>query len=147
MSIKRTRLLPPYKADGSTTFPARQKRGVYLIYRKRIIGEPELRYVGFSGVDVYKALYRHFQVWNDKQAERGERGERVTYAQAGRYLVRVIYTRTKQHATELERALIVKHQPPDNPDKLEGYLLTKAGNAMANDAASAPFVDNIEAPF
>lgn len=146
-SYRRTRLLVPYKPDGSTSFPARQKRGVYLIYRVPFIGEPRLRYVGYSGVDVYKALYRHFQTWNDKQAARGERPERITYSPPGSYRVRVIYTRKKSEAAELERALIIKHQPPDNPDKLELYTLTKAGSAMVTASSSAPFVEDIEAPF
>lgn len=145
--MKRTRLLKPYKEDGSTTFPARQKRGVYLIYRVRLLGEPVLRYVGFSGVDVYKALYRHFQAWNDRMADRGERGERITYSPPGSYRVRVVYTRTKAEAVELERALILKYRPTDNPDKLEGYELTTDGKAMANQADTAPFVENIEVPF
>ena len=147
MILRRTRLIPPYKADGSTAFPARQKRGVYLIYRKRILGGPQLRYVGYSGVDVYKALYRHFQQWNDRQARLGQREERVTFRPAGSYLVRVIYTRTKDEASKLEEALILKHQPPDNPDKLELYHLTKAGSSYAAAAEAAPFVDDIEAPF
>lgn len=145
--MKRTRLLKPYKEDGSTSFPARKKRGVYLIYRTSLLGDPKLRYVGFSGVDVYKALYRHFQVWNDKQAERSERGERVTYSEPAKYRVRVVYTRTKAEAAELEKALILKYEPVDNPDKLEGYRITKAGEAMANQAEAAPFVEDIEAPF
>ncbi|HMZ48277.1 MAG TPA: hypothetical protein PL106_09620 [Flavobacteriales bacterium] len=145
--MKRTRLLKPYKEDGSTTFPARQKRGVYLIYRVRLLGEPVLRYVGFSGVDVYKALYRHFQVWNDRQADRGERGERITYLPPGSYRVRVVYTRTKAESVELEQALILKHRPPDNPDKLELYELTKEGKRLANEAEGAAFVENIEVPF
>lgn len=145
--MKRTRLLKPYKEDGSTTFPARQKRGVYLIYRVRLLGEPVLRYVGFSGVDVYKALYRHFQVWNDRQANRGERSERVTFSPPGSYRVRVVYTRTKAEAVELEQALIIKHQPPDNPDKLELYALTQEGKRLATEADRAPFVENIEVPF
>lgn len=145
--MKRTKLLAPYKADGSTTFPARQKRGVYLIYRVPLFGEPKLLYVGFSGVDVYKALYRHFQAWNDRQARIGQRDERVTFNPPGSYRVRVIYPRTKAEAAELERALIVKHQPPDNPDKLELYELTRAGKAIAAQSETAPLVEDIEMPF
>ncbi len=146
--MKRTRLLKPYKEDGSTTtFPARRKRGVYLIYRARTIGDPQLRYVGHSGVDVYKALYRHFQLWNDRMVALGQRNERVTYTQRDRYRVRVVYTRTKAQAEELEKALILKYQPRDNPDKLELYELTQAGKLMAADAEAAPFVEDVEAPF
>lgn len=147
-NLKRTRLLKPYKEDGSTTFPARHLPGVYLIYKGgTFLGEPVLRYVGYGARDVYKALYRNFQEWNDKQASRGERGERITYATPGAYRVRVIYCRTASQARELEKALILKHQPPDNPDKLEGYKLTPAGRTMASQAEAAEFTDNIEAPF
>jgi hypothetical protein len=145
--VKRTKLLKPYKPDGSTTFPARQKRGVYLVYRKRLLGSPVLRYVGYSGTDVYKALYRHFQEWNDRQARLGQRDERTTFSPPGSYVVRVLYTHTKSEASELEQALIIKHRPPDNPDKLETYTLTRAGQAMAAASESAPLVDNVEVPF
>lgn len=145
--MKRTRLLRPYKKDGSTSFPARKRKGVYLIYRVRVFGEPVLRYVGYSGSDVYKALYRHFQEWNDRQARLGQRQERITYSPPGSYRVRVVYTRTKGEAQELERALILKYQPPDNPDKLELFTLTKAGETYVKQAEAADFVDDLEAPF
>lgn len=145
--MKRTKLLKPYKPDGKTTFPARKQRGVYLIYRVPLFGEAKLRYIGFSGSDVYKALYRHFQVWNDRQARLGQRQERVTYSPPGSYRVRVVYTRTKAEASELERALIIKHQPPDNPDKLELFELTKEGKRLNSAAEAAPIVEDIEVPF
>ena len=137
---KRTKLLPPYQEDGSTSFPARNVPGVYLIYKvtnHTFSSERELRYVGYSRKDVYKALYRHFQVWNDRQAEAGERGERITYKIRSTVRVRVIYCRSAKHAEELERALIIKHRPKDNPDKLELYELTEHGEELAkvpNDA-------------
>lgn len=150
--MKRTKRQRPYNEDGSTAFPARNVPGVYLIYRdgkKTPFGTtaPELRYVGYGGKDVYKALYRHFQQWNDKQSEAGERGPRTVYRLRSGYTVRVIYTNTARQARELEKALILKHKPKDNPDKLELYELTEAGEALASEAQSAPFVENLEAPF
>lgn len=146
--MKRTRLLKPYKEDGSTTFPARNLPGCYLIYKAGgLLSEPSLRYVGYSARDVYKALYRHFQEWNDRQVARGERSERITYSPPGAYRVRVVYTRTAAQARELEKALILKLQPPDNPDKLEGYTLTPHGRSLASSAEAAEFTDNMEAPF
>lgn len=150
--MKRTKRLPPYDAEGRTNFPARNVPGVYLIYRN---GKPtpfstgghELRYVGYGGRDVYKALYRHFQVWNDRQSEAGERGPRTVYRLRSGYSVRVIYCNTARQARELEKALILKHRPSDNPDKLELYELTDTGKELASEALSAPFVENIEAPF
>jgi len=144
--MKRTKLLKPYREDGSTTFPARHLPGVYLIYSSNLLGE-RLRYIGYSANDVYKALYRHFQAWNDRQAARGERQERITYSPPSSYRVRVIYTRTRSQARELERALILDKAPPDNPDKLEGYQLTAFGEKLADRAMDAEFTDNLEAPF
>lgn len=152
MEMKRTRRRPPYNEDGSTAFPARNQPGVYLVYKEGSASPFErskavLRYVGFGSKDVYKALYRHFQVWNDRQAEAGERGPRTVHKVRKGITVRVIYTRTAAQARELERALILKYRPTDNPDKLEFYELTEAGEQMAADASAAPFVENIEVPF
>lgn len=146
--MKRTRLLKPYKEDGSTTFPARNLPGCYLIYKAGgLLSEPSLRYVGYSARDVYKALYRHFQKWNDRQVTRGERSERITYSPPGAYRVRVIYTRTGHQARELESALILCKAPPDNADKLQGYMVTTYGVQMVTKADEAEFTDNMEAPF
>lgn len=147
-TFKRTRLLKPYKEDGSTTFPARNLPGCYLIYKAGgLISEHSLRYVGYSGRDVYKALYRHFQTWNDRQVARGERTERITYDPPGAYRVRVVYTRTAAQARELEKALILANAPPDNPDKLDGYLLTPHGEKLADKAEDAPYTESLNAPF
>lgn len=150
--MKRTRLLAPYDEEGNTAFPARNLPGVYLIYKE---GKPTpfgkapnvLRYVGYGSRDVYKALYRHFQIWNDRQSEAGERGPRTVYRVRAGVKVRVIYCNTAAQARELERALILKHQPQDNPDKLELYELTEAGEEMAQAAMDAELVENLEAPF
>ena len=45
-----------YAMRHSATFAARKRPGVYLIYKKGV-----LSYVGYSGTDVYKTMYRHFQ--------------------------------------------------------------------------------------
>jgi hypothetical protein len=54
-------------------------------------------------------MYRHFQSWNDK------RQIRVTYYNLKDIKVRVIYTNTPQQASKLEKALIIKLKPTDNP--------------------------------
>lgn len=148
---RRTRLRRPYNDDGSTAFPARGFPGVYLIYRVSdhpLTGErQELRYVGFGGTDVYKAMYRHFQTWNDRQAALGQRSERIVYKLRSNIRVRVIYCRSAAQARELERALILKHKPTDNPDKLEQYELTDAGEAIASEALSSDWAATDEAPF
>lgn len=134
----RSRLVTPYTAEGRATFPDRRRPGVYLIFRAG-----SLVYVGFSAVDVYKALYRHFQEWNDTSRDR----PRVVYPKGGASQVRVIYTNGAQQAARLERALIVRYRPKDNPDKLDGYDLEPSDRAALQAAADADFMDPGPAPF
>lgn len=109
----KTRLYNPYTADGKTTFPDRQKSGVYLIYK-----DENLRYVGFSANDLYKTMYRHFQKWTDFTQKR------VIYTNLKGIKVRVIYCPPMQ-AANLERALIIKYSPSDNPQKLLNLKMEK----------------------
>lgn len=134
----RTRLVAPYTSDGRAVFPTRQRAGVYLIFRGGV-----LRYVGFSASDVYKALYRHFQTWNDASRER----PRAVYPKGGATKVRVIYTNGLRQAARLERALIIRYRPPDNPEKLLSYDLEPQDRAAMERAAYAPFIDPEPAPF
>ena len=101
-------------------FPDRARAGVYLIKESGVIV-----YVGYSGYDVYKTMYRHFQEWNHQTQEV------VTYnADSGRYTVRVIYC-TPQQAAALELALIKRHNPRDNADKYNAVQLdAKARRAL-----------------
>ena len=103
--LQKTRLLPPYK-NGKPTFKKRNKPGVYLIYDY----SNNLRYVGYSGNNLYRTMYHHFQAWND------EKQIRITY-NPDMYQVRVIYTHTPQQAQRLEKALIIHKKPTDNPQK------------------------------
>lgn len=135
--MKRTRYSPPYR-DGKTLFPDRKQPGVYLI---RVGGE--LRYVGHSKTDVYKALYRHFQAWNDRSRSQ----PRVTYTKRHQPSVRVIYTGTAKRAAELERALILKHQPRDNPDKFNAWELDDNDRALMQAADNAAWAPLEEVPF
>lgn len=141
MHTTRTRLRPPYKPNGSTSFPARKRSGVYLIHEPGFLSEgvaSQPVYIGMGGKDVYKALYRHFQTWNDKTRER------VTYGKFAGYSVRMIYTATVEQAARLERALILKYQPRDNPDKLQNHTLTAEMKNTATAALRSPIED---APF
>lgn len=151
MDYRRTKALPPYTKEGATTFPTRNVPGVYLIYKVKefITGNTkELRYVGHSSSDVYKALYRHFQVWNDRQVDAGMREPRTVFKVRHNVVVRVIYCSTPARARELEKALIIKHRPPDNPDKLELYELTDHGRELANMPVDADLMpDPNEPPF
>jgi len=138
----KTKKKPPYDKDGKTTFNTRNKAGVYLIYKK----EKGLVYVGHSKSDVYTTLYRHFQSWEDK------RQVRISYSndfyfntpksEYGRkFSVRVIYT-TPAQAEKLERALILKYKPKDNPNKLEQYELDLNDKEVVKKFEELP-----EAPF
>lgn len=102
----------PYK-NGKPFYTAK-KSGVYLIFRNAT-----LRYVGYSGYNVYKTLYRHFQSWNDPNQIRS------VYSPTDQQIkVRVIYCNNTK-AKKLESALIIKYQPIDNPDKLSNLIIDK----------------------
>lgn len=103
--IIKDKLKSPYFDNGRTFFNTRKKSGVYLIYSGNI-----LKYVGFSGSDVYKAMYRHFQSWKDKNQIR------ITY-NPDSVKVRVIYCNNSTTAARLEKALIINKKPTDNPQQ------------------------------
>jgi excinuclease UvrABC nuclease subunit len=110
--MKKYRFIKPYTDDGKTNLRETiEKIGVYLIHKK---GDVKPVYIGMSGSNLYKTILRHFQSWEDKQT-------RVVYPKQG-YLVRVV-TCTPLQAAKLERALIVRHKPKDNPNKYENYTL------------------------
>ena len=109
--VYKQKLQRPYKkGTNKCTFDIRNYPGVYMIYSD----SKELLYVGYSGSDVYKALYRHFQSWNDKTQQR------FTYSKAG-HRCRVIWTSTEKAAFDLENSLILRLKPRDNLTKLDTY--------------------------
>lgn len=113
--MKKTKFQPVYKEPNKTNISKFiGKSGVYLIKKT---GEREILYIGFSASDIYKAITRHFQSWEDKNQVR------VTYPQNGKYSIRIVTT-TAAKASILERALILKHKPKDNPNKYESYIET-----------------------
>lgn len=116
----KTRYQAPYTEKGKAVFTGK-KPGVYLIKRGNT-----LLYVGFSGENVYKTLYRHFQSWYDPKQVRVSYKNNMDGIKA-----RVIYC-NKNNAAALERALILKHKPKDNPDKLEKYEMTQREGNMLN---------------
>jgi len=107
--MKIFKFLPPYKKDGKTNFPQTVNRtGIYVIKENG-----KIVYVGFSGYNLYKTMYRHFQSWHHKTQDV------VSYKSLmsrNEYTVRVVYCTTKQ-AAALEKALIKKHRPRDNEMK------------------------------
>jgi excinuclease UvrABC nuclease subunit len=105
-----------YEKKSKTNIPELQnKSGVYMIYKDGIKNPV---YIGYSGSNIYKTLTRHFQSWNDNKQVR------VTYPQNGKYSVSIVIC-TPQQAERLERYLIKKYKPVDNPNKLIDIPITK----------------------
>lgn len=112
--MKQTKFFKPYKKPQSTNLKFTDgKSGVYLIKYK---GATKPVYVGMSSSNLYKTITRHFQSWDDP------RQVRVTYSQKADILIRVIFTTPKQ-AERLEKYLVLKYKPEDNPNKYESYQL------------------------
>lgn len=138
----RHRAATPY-IDGRPRYKERGRPGVYVITDR---GRPV--YVGFSRRDVYKTLYRHFQSWPDRSQIR------VTYNRNNPEIkARIIYTNTPAQAANLERALIIKYEPRDNPQKLLNYTTTPAEERIYETYSHTPdtpaiiYTDNEPAPF
>jgi hypothetical protein len=113
--MKKFKFLPPYTDKGKCNFPeAKERSGIYIIKENA-----KIVYVGESGYNLYKTLYRHFQRWNHKYQEV------VTYAaklKQNKYTVRLVFCTAKQ-AIALEKALIIKYNPRDNEQKYKNYQL------------------------
>ncbi len=84
--------------------------GIYFI--KNTAGE--IVYIGYSSYNTEKTLFRHFQDWNDRQQER------ITYDGRRNYKARIISS-TAARAAAVEKMLILKHRPKDNPMKYKAY--------------------------
>lgn len=135
--MKKFKFLPPYAAPGKTNFPATQNRsGVYLIKENN-----KLVYVGMSGRNLYKTLYRHFETWEHKQQEVTTYKTRLN---RHKYTVRVILC-TPGQAARLERLLILKYNPRDNDLKYKGYQLTAFDEKIFETYEALPVQE--EAPF
>lgn len=109
------RARPPYNAAGKTNYPfIRKKTGIYIIRENG-----KIVYIGYSGIDIYRTMYRHFQSWN-------HRGQVViTYVDklsSKKYTVQVTLC-SPAKAEKLERTLVIKHQPRDNENKYRQYKL------------------------
>ena len=130
----KSKLNAPYK--NARPFYTAERPGVYLIYKNG-----SLVYVGYSSYNVYKTLYRHFQSWNDPTQVR------ITYSKDDPNIkVRVIYT-TAARSRKLEKALILKYAPKDNPDKYQNYVLDKKSAEVLEDTENEFTVINDDLPF
>ena len=131
----KTRFMPVYingKPNPGLIRASSKKPGVYLIKVGGI-----LKYIGYSSTNVYKTILRHFQAWDDPYQVR------VTYPKSSNVTARVVYTNTGQQAAKLERALILKLNPPDNPNKYKTYQLELTDQTVwenyQNQSTDAPF--------
>ena len=120
--MKKFKFLTPYiqgnQAGKITRYPeTKNKSGVYIIKENNVIV-----YVGYSGTNLYRTLYRHFETWNAKYEQV------VTYKNKlnkNQYTVRIILC-TPTQAGKLEKMLIINYQPRDNADKYNSYEIKKA---------------------
>jgi uncharacterized short protein YbdD (DUF466 family) len=133
----RLRTRAPYTAAGKTTLRATwQRSGVY-----RIFENGKLVYVGFSGTNLYRTMYRHFQEWNHP-------GQPVvTYAgKRKKYTVQVTLCPPAK-AAKLERAIIIRNRPKDNPNKYPGQKLTDKELETYNDWEKEQVIADKDLPF
>lgn len=139
--MKKSKFLEPYRPTGKATFNNIDKKsGIYLIKENNTIV-----YIGYSGTNLYKTMYRHFQQWKHRSQEV------VTYAgKRHKYTVRVVLC-TPAQAARLERALIVKHQPRDNKQKYDSLLFGTRDKKIVITYADTPeekfWRESEEAPF
>jgi excinuclease UvrABC nuclease subunit len=120
--MKKIKLLKPYTGLKTNIAFTINKSGVYLIYP---IGSQKAVYIGMSSTNLYRTATRHFQSWDDPKQVR------VVYPKQG-YNIRIVLC-TPLQAERLERALIVKYKPKDNPNKYLQYTLTDKDRFFIND--------------
>lgn len=118
--MKKTKNFPPY-TDKKCTLQ-KTGAGVYIISKNG-----KYLYIGYSSADLKKTMYRHFQSWNDPVQRR------VTYSQLKDIVCLVIFCNTAKQASILEEALILKHKPRDNEQKLELYTNRQTSAALAEE--------------
>ena len=108
--VQQFQFVTPYRvSEGKIRTTLRYFRllkGVYMIKE----GE-SIIYVGMSGHCVYKALYRHFERWNDPRIER-----QVYLNDLDKYQVAII---ASDNFSQLEKDLIRHLHPRDNREYYE----------------------------
>lgn len=152
--MKKTRWFEPYyKRKSGTPKPALKdcwtcaQAGVYMIRHK---GSDSVVYVGSSRTQLKKTIYRHFEQWTDKQHKSNRSFERKTYPKFG-YEIR-FFKCTASQAVRMEKYLIQKMQPKDNPLKYSqlGYVEIVKGKHLYNEAIASECLskeDYTEVPF
>lgn len=109
IDIKISGWFEPYREDKTTLRKVSESEtGVYLIRSKR---SKKIHYIGFSSTNLYKTLYRHFQIQNDRDG----RQPRTNYQKNG-YEIKIIEIAGK-YAGELEAYLRSTIKPLDDRAK------------------------------
>jgi excinuclease UvrABC nuclease subunit len=111
--MKISKFFPPYfkkdKLDKCSLNASYQKKsGVYIIKRN---STNEIIYVGYSGNNLYRTIYRHFQEHNDKEQER------FLFTKYS-CTIRVLLS-TPIQAEKWEKVLILKYNPKFNKNKYD----------------------------
>lgn len=98
------------------------KTGVYFIRDKQ---SQKIKYVGFSGNNLYRTIYRHFQKWEDGQY-------RATFNKNSKsYQLQIIFCSPKQ-AQRLEEYFIKKYKERGEADKNNYQYKTKEETIKTN---------------
>ncbi|MEL6193937.1 MAG: GIY-YIG nuclease family protein [Bacteroidota bacterium] len=113
ITVRYSRFFPPYfKKNGrdrtTLNYITKACCGVYIIRSKQT---KKILYVGFSGKDLYKTLYRHFQSWEDPKQYR------TTYANKYAYEIMVVLHPNPNIMFMLEQYYIDRLKPRDTMDK------------------------------
>lgn len=133
--MKKTKFVSPfinYNRNGNSAraFKERLRPGVYIVKKGS-----DFLYIGYSGKDVIKTMYRHFYEWNDRQY-------RVTFNPADQQIkVRVIYLNKPEQAAKLEKALLTKYKTKYN------YSIPAESPAGSKEIISKYLNLTEEAPF
>ena len=145
------RLVKPYKEVKGvkhTTCNLRNVGGVYIVYD--LYGK--VKYIGMSGNNLYRTMYRHFQEW------RASDQIRITY-NPDKVKVAVTYCTDEEKIYKLEKALIIRYRDKfklDNPNqyrekkKDEPYvrgILEEYYNVDTSPVIHAAPDENYEYPF
>lgn len=106
------------------------KTGVYFIRNKKT---KKVLYVGYSGYNLYKTIYRHFQKWTDRQY-------RATFDKKNNdYQLQIIFCSPKQ-AQRLENYFIKKYKELGQAD-YNNYQYTTSENIIKTNSNNTEVTD------
>jgi hypothetical protein len=107
------------------------KTGVYFIRNKKT---NKILYVGFSGYNLYKTIYRHFQSWQDRRQYRATFDKKNTD-----YQLQIIFCKPKQ-AQRLEEYFIKKYKEIGQAS-FNNYQYTTKDNIIKTNNNNSSVID------